>query len=657
MSKYIFNNDAEILEFLEQLREKSIQIWAEGEKIRYRSKNGQLAPEILGTLKMAKGQILDFLRMVEKNVIPLTAIQTAYVVGQTAGCELGNVNAHYYIEYTIESLNVERLEQMINLVISKNDVLRLIVTHEGKASFLDNVPYYSVPIYSLYDENVREQKRLERSHHRYNYYKWPMFHFCVGKTSGKTSVLHIDFDCIILDAWSAKLLLDEIFSLYYGEDVKFPRIRQQYPQVKTELLNLDDWDPSKFGEFHVIIAAGVLNNTKNILETVNKLKHMLRDEGILLVTEPLEEHIEITVSQAFMMPKHSDVRCMTGHCFLTEEEWIQSFDEVGLETVRIFPDEQNKYAQFKQKLFIVRKKQIVYREFLKSILPTVMIPTEFVNVDNIPLSLNGKVDRKALVRNFKRKLSSKDSIIIDQQNSKKQIYTEVEKKMIEIMRIVSGNSNISYEDNLLENGFDSLLLSQASGKIVNEIPEASGLRFDEILRVALVTPMIKMISEYIERKNSESKQKEKVESNDVPVPTSATHNVMYILGSDKGKWKEALEKTMLDSDILVKETEKEKLKTEVKSDAIANKYLLICKDNISEILAEVSELLAQEIIIQKVFLLNPEDAKNNDLYLGDVIVINGAPSVIDSWKEAVLGDMKAYVGSFAETCNIIKVSA
>lgn len=130
MSKYIFNNDAEILEFLEQLREKSIQIWAEGEKIRYRSKNGQLAPEILGTLKMAKGQILDFLRMVEKNVIPLTAIQTAYVVGQTAGCELGNVNAHYYIEYTIESLNVERLEQMINLVISKNDVLRLIVTHD-----------------------------------------------------------------------------------------------------------------------------------------------------------------------------------------------------------------------------------------------------------------------------------------------------------------------------------------------------------------------------------------------------------------------------------------------------------------------------------------------------------------------------------------------
>ena len=40
--------------------------------------------------------------------------------------------------------------------------------------------------------------------------------------------------------------------------------------------------------------------------------------------------------------------------------------------------------------------------------------------------------------------------------------------------------------------------------------------------------MIKMISEYIERKNSESKQKEKVESNDVPVPTSARNSRNYI---------------------------------------------------------------------------------------------------------------------------------
>lgn len=107
MSKYIFNNDTDILEFLEQLRENSIQIWGEGEKIRYRSKNRQLAPETLRILKMAKGQILDFFRMIEKNVIPLTSIQTAYVVGQVQNVRFDR------IECDFSFIETQRLYQKI----------------------------------------------------------------------------------------------------------------------------------------------------------------------------------------------------------------------------------------------------------------------------------------------------------------------------------------------------------------------------------------------------------------------------------------------------------------------------------------------------------------------------------------------------------------
>lgn len=48
--------------------------------------------------------------------------QAAYIVGQKTGCELGNINAHYYIEYKIQELDMKRLEQVINLVIAKNDM-------------------------------------------------------------------------------------------------------------------------------------------------------------------------------------------------------------------------------------------------------------------------------------------------------------------------------------------------------------------------------------------------------------------------------------------------------------------------------------------------------------------------------------------------------
>lgn len=218
MSKYIFNNDTDILEFLEQLRENGIQIWGEGEKIRYRSKNRQLAPETLRILKMAKGQILDFFRMIEKNVIPLTSIQTAYVVGQTAGCELGNINAHYYIEYTIESLDVERLEQMINLVISKNDALRLIVTHEGKASFLDNVPYYSVPVYSLYDGNDKVTKKRYSFKEEYAISQTPQV-VLDHHVRDDLGYLKISWDYII-DIFDKQYITD-IFGAYVNNIKKF----------------------------------------------------------------------------------------------------------------------------------------------------------------------------------------------------------------------------------------------------------------------------------------------------------------------------------------------------------------------------------------------------------------------------------------------------
>lgn len=431
-------------------------------------------------------------------------------------------------------------------------------------------------------------------------------------------------------------------------------LKMKYPVVKTELLNLDEWEISKFGKFHVIIAAGVLNNTKNISETIGKLKHMLEDEGLLLITEPVEEHIEITVSQAFMMPKHSDVRNTTSHCFLNEDEWNDVFNGAGLEIVQTFPKENDCYAKFKQKLFIVRKK-IDYKEFLKSMLPTVMIPEKFISIDEIPLSSNGKVNRKALINILEENTFSEVFVSDDKKDFKNEIHSEFEKKIIDIMANVSGNHNISFEDNLLEKGFDSLLLSQAAGKIVNEIPEAKGLRFDEILRVALATPIITEIVKYIEEKRNSNEQRMKKESNNISLEKLTVHKIVYVLGREKDKWGDALEQVLTDADILVKKIEDERLKMEIIEDVeIRNKYLFISQDNISRILAEISELLAQGTIIQKVFMLNPERASGNDFYLGDVGILNSTQSVIDSWKAAVLGEVKTYEINSDEISSVIR---
>lgn len=428
-------------------------------------------------------------------------------------------------------------------------------------------------------------------------------------------------------------------------------ISGQYPQVKTGLLNLDEWEPSEFGVFHVIIAAGVLNNTKDIPNTIRKLGDMLSDDGILLVTEPVEEHIEITVSQAFMMPEHSDMRSMTGHCFLDEDEWTAAFDHAGLEVIHMFPERNADYSKFKQDLFVVRKKQADYKEYLKSVLPAAMIPAEFIPIDEIPLSSNGKVDRKSLVEAVKVNDPAIKCTGDDVQVPEADVHSELENSIAEIMAFVSGNPNISHNDNLLENGFDSLLLSQAAGKIVSEIPEAEGLRFDEILRIALAAPTITEISRYVTEKGAAAHPETAEESCTKPIETPEFHKVVYVCGEEDTVLTEGL-KT---SGALVKKTDWESLKAAATEDAeISDKYLLIFQSEVSEILAGASELLAEGVGIKKVFLVNPESAKINDLYLGDAVIINGTQPVIDSWKAAVLGEISEYKGNSDELYHLIK---
>lgn len=133
------------------------------------------------------------------------------------------------------------------------------------------------------------------------------------------------------------------------------------------------------------------------------------------------------------------------------------------------------------------------------------------------------------------------------------------------------------------------------------------------------------------------------------------HKIIYVIGMNKKEWTERFDKELNNYEILVKEIEGHELKEEIQANIeIANKYLFIDSNNVLDILKEAGELLAQGIIINKVFLVNPENATNNDLYLGDMVIINGTQQVIDSWRSAVLGTVKVYNGEIKEICDVVK---
>lgn len=102
------------------------------------------------------------------------------------------------------------------------------------------------------------------------------------------------------------------------------------------------------------------------------------------------------------------------------------------------------------------------REYLSKSLPEYMIPVYFVRIERIPLTSNGKVDRKALPEPETGRKPGED-------------YTpprnELEKQLVDIwseMLRVPSSINISIDDNFFELGGQSLLAMQMSSRLLDD---------------------------------------------------------------------------------------------------------------------------------------------------------------------------------------------
>jgi thiazolinyl imide reductase len=119
-----------------------------------------------------------------------------------------------------------------------------------------------------------------------------------------------------------------------------------------------DQDPAgqglKSGTADVLIAAGVLNNARDTDATLHHLARLLAPGGLLLVTEPTREHLEILASQAFMMTAAEDARRSCDSTFLTREQWLQALQGGGFRDIVTAPDEDHPLAPLGQRLFAAR---------------------------------------------------------------------------------------------------------------------------------------------------------------------------------------------------------------------------------------------------------------------------------------------------------------
>ncbi|MFR2489008.1 MAG: non-ribosomal peptide synthetase [Coprococcus comes] len=341
-------------------------------------------------------------------------------------------------------------------------------------------------------------------------------------------------------------------------------------------------------------------------------------------------------------------------------------------------------------------------DYLKIHLPEYSIPNSINRLENFPLNANGKVDRRRLAEYqktdsveimsdkvlnivlmiweelLKNKVADLDENLFKigadsllaarfvaainarcgiKHNAKatlisqKKEYVELAKSIKKIVCSISGNDYIDYEDNLLENGLDSLLLSQISGRIVSDIQEAQGMRFDEILRASLTMPTIMGIAQYIS--DCKNPSKNQMHSN-AGNQTRNSYTVVYILGDNENEIRDVLIEKLSASNISCKRVGGQEIIERCHEDiSVKKKYIIAFSEMASLCITKASELLGENIIINRIFLINPSKAKESDLYLGDISIIDGNSVAIKSWEKAVLGNVREFESNSNDIFDII----
>ena len=200
-----------VVELYNRCKDVDIVIWPEGDKIRFKAPAGALTPELKEELSREKESLLEYLQ--ERDTITgedLTPLQMAYVLGRQNQYVLGDVTAHYYVEYAADDLDLRQLEDAVNELIIRNEILRTIITPEGRMKVYQTNPGYHVEVVPEGERDLRSEMKA----HQFVLGTWPMFDVKVTQCKKCGYRIHIGMDCLILDGWSINMFMHQFAAAY-----------------------------------------------------------------------------------------------------------------------------------------------------------------------------------------------------------------------------------------------------------------------------------------------------------------------------------------------------------------------------------------------------------------------------------------------------------
>nr|WP_284701678.1 amino acid adenylation domain-containing protein [Rhodoplanes tepidamans] len=226
---------------LDRLDARGIRLWVEDGQLRYQARAGALDAPLRAEIAARKPDLMARLATLAAAAVPpaapaspivpcpadrfrpfpQTPIQEAYRVGRSEAMALGGVAAHSYVELERSGVGVETVARCLDEVITRHDMLRVVMCEGGQQRVLETVPAYEIATTDLTGLSESDWAaalvaiRREMESCTRDPGTWPLFEIRATRR-GDVVRLHVSVDLIALDAFSWQLFFQEWLDLVDG---------------------------------------------------------------------------------------------------------------------------------------------------------------------------------------------------------------------------------------------------------------------------------------------------------------------------------------------------------------------------------------------------------------------------------------------------------
>ncbi|MEV6798317.1 amino acid adenylation domain-containing protein [Micromonospora rifamycinica] len=281
----------------------------------------------------------------------------------------------------------------------------------------------------------------------------------------------------------------------------------ELPGVRFGLYDLDG-DPAEQGlapnSFDLVVAGDVLHTTADVDRVLERLRGLLAPGGWLVALEMTRDHYQIMTSLELLVRlddatgDFTDDRAGTGAVFLTRDRWRDILDRAGADADVCLPAEDTFVGRMGMCVLAARFKADrapahprTLADHLRAVLPEYMVPGTVEILDELPVTDNGKIDRRSLAGRLGRRQSRTQTGLAGVAPE-----TDLERDLVAMWSEALGTP-VGRDGNLFELGGDSLVAAQLAGRIIEELPLARTLFFDEVLRNLLELATVARLAQWL----------------------------------------------------------------------------------------------------------------------------------------------------------------